>query len=114
MPPKKSQSHVSPAEVVDKNDDGLQLPVGLSEMQFHSIINTESAQSAAEAVVESILDHVFDQFHEHVVNQAAKPFIARRCKEMLQNMVETTFIGHDVGEPNVSVDPSWNAGMLDF
>ena len=45
--------------------------------------------------------------HEHTVSNKAKPYAARRCREMLSCMVEAHFLNRDIGEPNIADDSLW-------
>lgn len=88
----------------------LALPEGLTEAQWNAAILAETGQTAAEDIVDNIVNSAVDQYHEHIVSSLAQPFVATRAKEMLQYMVESGYIEHDAGEPAIASDPLWAPG----
>lgn len=85
-------------------------PRGISEDDWKNHMDADAGELIVEDTVEGIIAGVLNQLHDHVLNNSAKPFLARKAKDSLVCMIDAAFLAHDTGEPDIATDPRWNPG----
>jgi hypothetical protein len=63
-----------------------------------AIVDAEDADEAAEGAVDLVRSAILAEIHERSLSDKAKPYTARRCREMVSCMVEAHFLNRDPGE----------------
>lgn len=105
MPGRRSSSTTAAAAVSQPK-----LPTGVNEEEWNNAMIADAGEYVVESIVDDIVVNVQKNLERHIVNRSANPFLARKCKDALVNMIDAGFLSHDVGEPNIDVDPLWDAG----
>lgn len=105
MPGRRSSSTTAAAAVSQPK-----LPTGVNEEEWNNAMLADAGEYIVESIVNDIVVNVQKNLDRHIVNRSANPFLARKCKDALVNMIDAGFLSHDVGEPNIDVDPLWDAG----